>query len=277
MQELLQNPMVQAGVAPLLVALLVALVLWRSRHAWVAAIAAYAVGMALSAGLGFTPLTAGRKVMLLVLVSPLLGIALDRMAVARWRALPAVLSALGGLATLWIFASLLAQREGVDRLLAGAGLVTFVGGFLYLSLRLREQGTAAAAHGIASGLGVGVAALLSASIGYLTGGVALAAGTGALALLQFVFNRAAPPGFTGALSLGLAPALFASATVMLAQLPWFALPLLAAVPVAASLAAVRVQAVRTQLVVAAAAAVAAALPFVLVAWNATRTGASVVS
>lgn len=277
MQELFQNPMVQAGVAPLVVALVVALALWRTRHAWVAVVAAYAVAMALSTGIAFTPLTAGRKAMLLVLLSPLLGAVLDRLDAARLRVLPAVLSVCAGLATLWVFASLLAQREGSDRLLASAGMVAFVGGFLYLSLRLREQGAASGGHGIAAGLGVGVAALLSASVGYLTGGVALAAGTGALVLLQFAFNRAAAPGFSGMLPLGLAPALFATATVMLAQLPWYALPLLAAVPVAASLAAARVQAVRTRLVVATAAAAVAALPFVLVAWNATRAGASVVS
>lgn len=53
MQELLQNPMVQAGVAPLVVALLVALALWRTRHAWIAVTAAYAVAVALSAGIAF--------------------------------------------------------------------------------------------------------------------------------------------------------------------------------------------------------------------------------
>lgn len=269
--------MVQAGVAPLVVALLVALALWRTRHAWIAVTAAYAVAVALSAGIAFSPLTAGRKLTMLVLLAPLLGAALDRLDAARARALPAVLSVLSGLATLWVFASLLGQRESGDRLLSGAGMAAFVAVFVLLSLRLREHGAAAGAHGIAAGLGIGVAALLSASIGYLTGGVALAAGTGALVLLQFVFNRAEAPGYTGMLPLGLAPALFATATVMLAQLPWYALPLLAAVPVAAALAAARARALRTQLVVAAAAGVAAAVPFVLVAWNATRTGASVVS
>lgn len=277
MQDLLQNPMVQAGIAPLVVALVVALALWRTRHAWVAAVAAYAVAMSLSSGISFSPLTAGRKVMLVVLLSPLLGAAIDRFGPARLRALPTVLGGLGALATLWVFASLLAQREGFDRLLAGAGLAAFVGGFVALSLRLREQGAAAGGHGIAAGLGVGVAALLSASVGYLTGGVALAAGTGALVLLQFVWLRASAPGYTGMLPLALAPALFASATVMLAQLPWYALPLLAAVPVASALAAERVQGLRAQLVAAGVAGVAAALPFVLVAWFATRSGASVVS
>lgn len=275
MTELLQNPMVQAGVAPLLVALAVAAGLLRSRHAWIAVVAAYAVAMALATGLSLSPLTAGRKVMLVVLLAPLAGIALDRLNAPRpW--LPWLLAALGGLVVPWVFASVLAQREGSERLLAGAGLALVVGGHLLLALRLRASGPGGAALGIAAGLGVGVAALLSASVGTLTGGVALAAGTGALALLQFGLNRPIVPGYTGVLPLGLAPALFAAATTMLAQLPWYALPLLAAVPLAAHAAAARATTVRAQLVVASAAAVAAAVPFVLVVWIATRAGSSAV-
>jgi hypothetical protein len=278
MTDLLSNPMVQAGAAPLLVALMLAVGLLRSRHAWLAVVAAYAVAMALVTGLSFSPLTAGRKVTLLVLLALPVGIVLDRLAVAQRRWLPWALAALGGLIAPWVFASVLAQRELGDGLLAGGGLVLFVGAHTLLTLRLRDSGAGGAAHGIASGLAVGVAALLSASVGTLTSSVALAAGTGALALLQFVLSRPIAPGYTGMLPLGLAPALFASATTMLAQLPWYALPLLAAVPaaaaVAASAAAARATAVRTQLMIASAAAVAAAAPFVGVAWLAARSGAS---
>jgi hypothetical protein len=280
MTDLLRNPMVQAGVAPLVVALMLAAGLLRSRHAWIAVVAAYATAAALVTGLSFSPLTAGRKVTLVVLLAPLVGVVLDRLALAHGRWLPWVLAALGGLIAPWVFASVLAQRDGGDRLLAGGGLVLFVGAHTLLALRLRDSGPGGAAHGIAAGLGVGVAALLSASVGTLTSGVALAAGTGALALLQFVLNRPIVPGYTGMLALGLAPALFAGATTMLAQLPWYALPLLAAVPGAARLAATaadtRAAAQRAQLLVAGAAAAAAAAPFVLVAWFAARAGSTVV-
>ena len=68
MSNLLDDPMVQAALAPLLLALLVGGVLQRTRLAWLAVVAAIATEVALSTGIGFTPLTASRKVLLLSLI-----------------------------------------------------------------------------------------------------------------------------------------------------------------------------------------------------------------
>ncbi|MFO1218863.1 MAG: hypothetical protein U1E89_10870 [Burkholderiaceae bacterium] len=281
MQELLNNPMVQAGIAPLLVALVVGGALWRTPLAWLAVAAAYATAVALTTGIGFTPLTAGRKVLLLVLLSPLAGLALERIGGRSGEraaaALPWIVGALAGLAAPWVFASVLAQREGAALAGSAAGLVLAVGIGTALTLRLRESGAHAGAAGVALGLAVGVAALLSASVGYLTGGVAMAAGAGALLLLQFVLARENRPGFVGTLSIGFGLHLFAAATVMLAQLPWVALPLLWLVPLAAALRLADGEAPRTRLVAAAVRAAVGAIPFVLVAWFAARAGSSVVS
>ncbi len=277
MQAWLDHPMVQAGVAPLVVALLVAGVLWRTRLAWLAVVAGYATAASLSAGITFSPLTAGRKVTLLVLLSPLVGLALDRLGERAPRVLPWLVGAVGGLSTLWVFASLLGQREGTALVTAAAGLVVFVGVHTALTLRLREDGGAGGAVGVASGLGVGVAALLSASIGYLTGGVGMAAAAGALLLLQFVFSQARAPGYAGLLPIGYGLALFAAATALLAQLPGYALPLLWAVPLLASWRLAGGTAWRARLALSTALAVAGALPFVLAAWFAARAGSSMVS
>lgn len=279
MQEMLSHPMVQAGVAPLAVALMVAAALWRTRWAWLAVVAGWAGAQALGAGISFTPLTAGRKVILLVLLAPAIGVLLDRVSHRAPRWLPWVIGALCGAATAWVFASLLAQLDGIALASAAVGLAAFVGVHTAATLKLLDDGAAAGAVGLAGGLAVGIAALLSASIGYFAGGVAIAAATGALLLLQFVFGRQAAPGYTGALPLGLGLALFAAATTMLAQLPWQALPLLWLVPL---LAAWRrtprtAGAVRTRLVADVALAVAGAVPFLLAAWFATRAGSSVVS
>lgn len=276
MQELLDHPMVQAGVAPLVVALLVAGALWRTHVAWLAVVAGYATAVSLSAGIAFSPLTAGRKVTLLVLLSPLVGLALDRLAERAPRALPWLVGAICGLSTPWVFASLLGQREGMVRVTAAAALVVFVGLHTALMLRLRHDGAAGGAAGVAGGLGVGIAAVLSASIGYLTGGVGMAAAAGALLLLQFVFKQQRAPGYAGLLPIGFGLALFAAATTMLAQLPWHALPLLCAVPLLASWRVASDSAWRARLVLSTAVAVAAALPFVLAAWFAARAGSPLV-
>ncbi len=61
MQELLDHPAVQGGVAPLVVALIVAAALARTRFAWLAIVAGYATMIALSTGFSFSPLTCAAK------------------------------------------------------------------------------------------------------------------------------------------------------------------------------------------------------------------------
>jgi hypothetical protein len=184
MSTLLDDPLVQAALAPLLLALMVSGVLQRTRFAWLAVVAAIATEVALSTGIGFTPLTASRKVLLLVLLAPLIGLALD-----LWprppRATPALLAALGGGAAVWAFWSVLAQSEPLQMLALAAALALFVGLMLALTLRLRHDGAAGGAATVALGLAVGVTAVLSASIGNFAHGIALAVAGAALLLWQF--------------------------------------------------------------------------------------------
>lgn len=235
MQELLDNPAVQAGLAPLLVALLVAALLSRTPAAWLAVVAGYATMLAMSTGLSFSPLTASRKVTLLVLLAPVLGLLADRLgARARSPALTVGACALAGLAAVWAMFSVLAQRESTEALVRGALLFAGTAGIVGLVLRLRTDGVASAAVGVGLGLATGLGALLSASIGYFMSGIALAAGSGAVLVLQMVTGRALAAGFTGAMTVGLAAALFAGASLMLAQLPWYAFLLMALVPISLS-------------------------------------------
>lgn len=272
MDPWLQHPAVQAGLAPLGVAVLVALVLGRTRFAWFAIIAAYTTMVLLTTGFSFSPLTSGRKVTLLVLLAPLVGLVLDRLP-GPAKPLAPLLAAVAGLGSVWVFFTVLAQREPMDALVAGLGVAAFVGLLLWLVLRLRDDGPATGAAGVGLGLAVGVGALLSASTGYFMAGVALAAGAGALQLAQLGLRRTLPAGFLGAATLGAGAALIAGATLMTAQLPWYALPLLLLVPVAAALpvAAARSLIARVALPTLAALAVAA-LP-VAAAWFATQGAA----
>jgi hypothetical protein len=272
MDELLQHPAVQAGVGPLLIALAVAAALWRTRMAWLAVAAAYATAVALSVGFSLQPLTAGRKVTLLIVLAALLGAALDHWrAPARW--LVPLLSIACGLLTWWVFASVLGQREWNERALIALGLFLFVASHTTLVLHLSDDGAAAGAVGVAGGIAVGIAALWSASIGYFVGGVAMAAGAGALMLLQFALNRLRAPGFSGTLPLAFGLALFGAASALLAQLPWFVLPLLLLVPLAAPLNPWRATAPRARLFAATGAATVAAALLVAAVWL-VATGAT---
>ena len=273
MQSLLDDPTVQTGIAPLLVALLVGAALLRTRLAWFAVAAAFATAVGLSTGIGFTPLTASRKVLLLVLLAPFVGVALDLVPrPPRWGV--AAVAALCGLASVWVFWSVLSQREMAQLLPLAAGVAIFVALLVWLTLILRSDGVAGGAATVALGLAVGVAALLSASIGNLANGVAVAAGGGAMLLLQFALGRGVAPGFVGMLTTGLGAALFTAATFVLAQLPWYAMPLLLLVPIAASLDFVPERSPRVRMVVVTAITLAAASLTVLAAWLASRAAAA---
>ena len=276
MQELLDNPAIQAGAAPLLVAMIVAVLLVRSPGAWLAIAAGYATMLALSTGISFSPLTASRKVTLLVLLAPLVGLAADQLARrSRGRAVWVALCVAGGLAALWAMSSVLVQREAAEALARGGLVFASAAGIVALVLRLRADGVASAAAGLGLGLATGIAGLLSASIGYFMSGIAMAAASGAMLLVQMAIGRSLPAGFSGTLTIGLAGALFASASLMLAQLPWYALPLMGLVP-AALLPAARLfnpagQAPvwRRAVVLGLVAAGGAAMPL-LAAWLSTR-------
>ena len=271
MQQWLEHPAVQAGVLPFGAALVVALVLRRARAAWLAPTVACAVAVALTSGIAFSPLTAARKVLLLCLLAPAFGVVVDRFDGRVARAAACVLA---GLAAVWAVSTVLAQRPAGEAAGIGFGLAAFAAAAVALVLRVRDDDSAVAASGLGLGLATGIGALLSASTGYFAAGVALAAGSGALLALRFASGALARPGATGALAVALPAALFATATLMLAQLPWLALPALLAVPALAGVPLPSGLGARVRVIVRTLVAlVAAALP-VLVAWVATRSASA---
>ena len=124
---------------------------------------------------------------------------------ARWL-LPALSAALG-LASAWVFQSVLSQAEAAQGWITGGGVALFVALMVGLVLRLRDDGVASAGATLGLGVAVGVSAILSASLGTLMNGISLAVAGGALLLLQFVRATPLAAGWTGSLTTGAAAAL----------------------------------------------------------------------
>lgn len=229
------HPAVQGGVAPFAVALIVVLLLQPVRLGGLAVVAAFATAVYFVAGFTFSPLTATRKIVLLGLVAPVIGIIIDR----RFKATRAVAVALGlvaGAAALWIFWPVLSQK--------GIAYVSLVGGVAALAVAfmvgfgqmfLASEAVRAGAAGLGTGLGVGVAAILAASATYGLYGIALGAGSGAFLLEQMLRGKPATAGATFVLPAMLIAGLLAAGAMILAQLPWYSVVMLALVPVAARL------------------------------------------
>jgi hypothetical protein len=266
---LLEHPAIQGGVAPLVAALIIAAIFARTRFAWLAILAAYATMIALTTGFSLTPLTVARKTILIGLIVPFVGLAIDLMPRGSKPLVPLAVVAAGAV-SVWVFVSILRQRDSLPAIAIGSGIALFVAVLVGLALRLRGDGLRGGAATLGLGLATGIAGLLSASIGYLLAGVSIAAGAGALLLTQVLLSRQLIPGFLGMLTCGLLAALFAVGSVLLAELPWYALPPLLLVPLAVTLRAPeRAPFIGRAAVLAGYALIAAALP-ILAAWFAPR-------
>jgi len=273
LSEFLNHPAVQGGVAPFIVALVVALALGRTRYAWLAILAGYLTMIMLSTGLSFSPLTASRKIVLIAIAVAVVGLVADRLA-AKSRLLLWILGAVAGLAAAWVFITVLAQREVGQGWMQGAGLVAFTAVMAWAMLSLRQDPLRAGAASVGLGVAAGVAAVLSASIGALLAGISIAASAGALLLVWSISSRPVEPGILGTLMVGVTVALFAEGALMLASLPWYALVLLVLVPLAVRLPVRETAPVIVRAFLLTAYALAAACIPIGAAWMAARSAVS---
>ncbi|HVL37591.1 MAG TPA: hypothetical protein VM489_18120 [Burkholderiales bacterium] len=234
-QELLSNPAVQGGVAPFVVALLVALVLARAQLAGLAVLAAFLTCTYFVAGFQLTPLTALRKVLLVVVAAGLLAVLLD-FAFRPTRVGFALVAVGCAAASLWAFGPVIATRPGAEAWRLGAVVAVSVAFMVGFSMRvLASDGVRAGAAALGTGLGVGVAAIIGASASLGLQGISLGAGAGAFLLPQMIRGKKAFAGATLTLPAMLIGALLACAAMVLAELPWHAVLVLAAIPAVAAL------------------------------------------
>ena len=236
LEELLGRPAVQGAIAPFIVGLVVVLLLQSARLGGLAVVAAFATAVYFVAGFTFSPLTATRKIILLGFAAPLIGIVVD-FGFKATRAGASMLAIIAGLATLWVFWPVLAQKEEVALIWLFGGVaaaaVTFMVGFGQMFLA--DHAVRAGAAGFGAGLGAGIAAIFAASATYGLYGIALGAGSSAFLLVQMLRGKPGTAGATFMLPAMLISGLVAAGAMILAQLPWYSVLVLAVVPVAARL------------------------------------------
>lgn len=239
MEELLANPAVQGGVAPFVAGLVVMLLFQTVRLGGLAVVAAFATTVYFVAGFTFVPLTATRKIILLGLAAPVIGMLLD-FGFRPTRAGAVLLAAAAGGAALWVFWPVLAQKEARQLWILGGTAVAAVAFMVGCGQALlTAEPVKAGAAGLGAGLGVGIASILAASATYGLYGIAVGAGSGAFLLVQMLRGKPGTGGATFVLPAMLIPGLVGAGAMILAQLPWYALPVLALTPAAACLPAPR--------------------------------------
>lgn len=248
MMNWLNHPAIQSGIAPFLAALMVAFLLDRIRLSGLAVLAGFCTTVYLVADFNFEALTATRKIILTGLVAGTIAPVLAIFP-SSWRMVRYLLGIGAVAATLWVFWPILIQKPFMESLVLGIGLSLFVTWQVVLTDGLSSQPVRAGAAGLGMGAGVGFSALLaaSASLGQL--GLAIGAASGAYLFLQFLQNKTLSCERTFTLPVSLLSALLASAALVLAKLPWYCLPVMALIPLAAYLPIMQTRSCRMQIIV----------------------------
>ncbi|MBL8379045.1 MAG: hypothetical protein JNM79_14345 [Burkholderiales bacterium] len=229
MQEFFDNPVVQGGVAPFVVALAVAFAFFAVRLGGLALAAALATAAYLLGGVVFPPVSAQQKVLVISLAMPVAGVLVD-LAFKPARSAGPLLGLVVGALALWVGINVLKQKELAAMLVTGAGLVALAGWQTAALFALRDQPIRAGAAALALGLGIAVCALLSASGSYALYGASIGAGAGAFLLVQVLLGRSIAAGATFTLVAGAACGLLLTGAVLASPLPWYAAALLALIP-----------------------------------------------
>ena len=264
MQDLLNHPAIQSGVAPFLAALITALLLQRVKLSGLAIIAGFAATVYLASDFGISPLTSTRKIIWLGLSSAALGLLLS---LVRLPWFAALLPILGGAATVWVAMRILQHQPPQTALLWGAGCAAYVIILVWSMDTLENDPLRSANAAAALGFGTGGAALVGASalLGQL--GLALGSAAAALVLLQMIFNRTFSTGRVFTLPLAAIAGPIGCMAVLGAYLPWYALTMLAAIPVATRIMPLPVRSLRIQSLLLPLPGIALAGSAVFAAWQ----------
>jgi hypothetical protein len=233
MNDLLDNPAMQAGVVPFLVALVLATALRRTGLLALAIGGALVAVAVLTLGFSFDSLTAARKMVLVGLGASLLVIPLELAAVPpRWE-LRAALAVAAGLASVWVLWRVLQRMDLGFALLAGFAAASYVAALAGSVFAVREDPVRGASAAWVLGLAMGLLCLLGASVTLMQVGIAISAGAGATLLLQATSGRPAPVGWTLAWPAAVVAGLLGLLSVFTGELAWYCLLPVLAVPWAA--------------------------------------------
>lgn len=266
MQALLDPPAVQAGLAPFMVALVTAELFRRIKLSGLAIIAGFVVTIYLVSDFTFDPLTSSRKIVLLGLISASLGLLLS---LIRLPWFSFVLPILGGAAAIWTAQGILQNQEAQVALLWGAGCASYVAILVWGMDMLENESPRAIGAATSLGIGTGGTALVGTSALLGQFGLALGSAAAALLLIQMISNQVLPTGRAFTLPLATIAGLTGCVAVLSAELPWYALLILACIPIVARMVRLPNRSVQIQSLLLTLLTLALAVCAIYITWRET--------
>lgn len=234
MDELLANPAIQGGIAPFLVALVIAgLFLRLNILAGLGITAGFVTTVMLTTGIEFEPLTSTRKITLLIMVTPILAIVLQM--IDKYNDFSnKVFVTFAVAAVLWVLWPVIKNNPSVETLSLTFSYLIYAGWMIKLFMRMSEQpGIVASTAATGVGIAIGGSALIGASLLLGQMGLALAAAGGAILFVQLLSKNQEDAGFTLPMTSAMIAALLLPAAIVYAKVPWIILPIVAIIPLLA--------------------------------------------
>ena len=278
MDQLLSRPEIQSALVPFVIALLAYLGLRKiTGTAWLwALLAAFLASAALINGLTVTPLTGTRKIILLVIGAIFIA------ATFRWvipsnglqRRFSTIITQVS---LLWVFWAVVTRMDPTAMVLFLVGSISLVLVLEYLFVRVIHNPAQLHGAGFSLLLGVGLAATAAASalLGQLALALAAASGGAFLGWIliggKFAKQSTQP---IAVLPYIIAPALLGVAAVIFAQLPWYALIPLTAIPLVVSLVPQKVESRLLRAILSSLPGLVIALGVAFYVWQASNSGSS---
>jgi len=230
MADLLDNPLVQAAVAPFLVAFVVAVCLWRTRLIGLALSAALLMVVGLTIGFSFEVLSGQRKLVLVAIAATLALPVLEFTPLlwrqrARWSA-----AAAAGVAAVWTVLRVLQQHEAASALAEGSAAAVYMALLVGSTQAVADDMAITAASALGLGLASSTLALFGASALLAQVGGSIAAASGAVLLLLTLLPRPERAPWTLAFPAAIACGLICLLAVFAGMLPWYCILPTLAVP-----------------------------------------------
>jgi hypothetical protein len=228
-EELLRNPWVQGGIAPLLAGIAAALAFYPLRLSGLAAAFGFFAAVYLTGQLEFE-----KKLFLLAAAAALLGALVD-LAFRPTRKAGLVLGLGFGIAACWIFISLIGRMPAERVALYAMGLGGLVAAGVAFSVLSYDEPPRAAAAGMGLGLATGATAFLGGANTLALWSFGLAAGSAGFLIVAIFLARGIIAGASFTLSIGVIGASLAATVTLQRGLRWYEAALLALVPLAVRL------------------------------------------
>ena len=228
--ELLSRPEIQSAVIPFMVSLVIGFLLKSYGLKWSGlgvVIGFFAAALAIN-GFDFTPLNGTRKIILLGLLAAFLAIFVEQKITQKLtRTLFLIVFTVAAVA--WVFWVVISRGDIGQSLIQAVSGIAYVCWFVVALTSSRKSNIAHASAGLALTLGTGVIAILgtSALLGQLA--FALAASIGAIFLIN-VFLKAESTALVFGFPVAILAGLIGFAGLMFATVPWYALVMMAFVP-----------------------------------------------